>query len=134
MEVTVIKNYTSRSVCISYGEIIIEYKLKGRIADEITFHLYAPINRRVNHVAWRVKEDIYFLVDIDKNIVTTVFAVDWYRRSWRVYGTWAENRKIANLFDIQDATFGICDHLTGNQWFDMWCISELWVSKIDDFV
>jgi len=131
MKIAIVQNDTSWGIRFSQSQLITKNKFQRRIACKIALHLNAAVNWRVDDVSWRIEKNVNFLVDVDKNLVSIVFA-NRNRWSWRVDGTWAKEI-VADFFKIYHASFALYD-LTCNQRFYVWCVGQLGMSEIDDLV
>lgn len=55
VEITIVKHDTAGSVGLSDGKVVVEDKFEGGVADEVTFHLDAPVDGGVDDVSWTVE-------------------------------------------------------------------------------
>ena len=119
MEIAVIQNNGPGRISLCQSELFAKDKFKRWVAHKITLHLYAAINWRIDDVSWRVKEDVYFLINVDEDLIGVVFA-DWHTRGWGVYCTRAEEAEVvAYLFEIYQATWLTIYHFAGDKWLNM---------------
>ena len=134
VEVAVVEDNGAGGVGLGEGEVVVEDEFEGGVAGEVTFHLDAAVDRGVDHVAWGVEEDVYFLVDVDENLVGVVLA-DRDRGGRGVDGARAEDGELSDFFYVEQAAAGFgLDYFAGDEGFDVRGVGELGVSEVDDLV
>jgi hypothetical protein len=113
VEVAVVEDDAAWSVGLGESELFVEDEFEGGVADEVALHLDAAVDRGVNHVARRVEEDVYLLVDVDEYLVGAVLA-DGYGGGGGVDCAGTEQREPSDFLYVQDAAAFVLDHLAGN--------------------
>lgn len=132
MEVAVIEHNGARSVSFGEGEVVVEDKFEGGVADEVAFHLNAAVDGGVDDVAGGVEEDVDLLEDVDEDLVVVVLA-DGHVGGRGVDGVGAEDGEVAQLLHVQQAVLAL-HHLRRDQRLDVRGVGELRVSEVQDLV